>query len=119
MLNLIDEEITVPYNTPQDSNQHELNYSEWLRKQATDKYTIQLGSVISENDIIKYIKGLNLGEKAGYIVVIVNGITRYTAIYGIYDTYDNAEFAITQLPSSIQKTRPWVRNTGILQDLLR
>ena len=99
--------------------QQGLNLSEWLGQQAPDKYTIQLASVVNENDIIKYIKSLNLDSNAGYVVVIVNGITRYTAIYGIYDTYNNAEIAIELLPKSVQNTKPWVRNTGILQDLLQ
>ena len=106
-------------NTNIDLSTNELNLSNWLRQQAADKYTIQLGSVINENDIIKYIKASNLNSDAGYIEVIVNEIARYTAIYGLYDTYQQAELAISELPRPIQKTKPWVRNTGILQGLLR
>lgn len=97
----------------------DLNLSDWLRNQASDNYTLQLASVVNKNDIIKYIKNLNFDSKAGYIEVIVNGITRYTAIYGLYDTYQNAELAINELPEAIQNAKPWVRNTGILQGLLR
>tara|TARA_R110000782_G_scaffold57256_2_gene119417 strand:+ start:2503 stop:3681 length:1179 start_codon:yes stop_codon:yes gene_type:complete len=100
------------------SSENNLNLSDWLRLQATDNYTLQLGSVINENDIINYIKRSGLGSKAGYIVVSVNGVTRYTAIYGLYDSYANAEAAVSELPLPIQKSKPWVRNTGILQGLL-
>ena len=120
-------ENTVATNTselvePDISNSastNELNLSHWLRQQAADNYTIQLGSVVSEDDIIKYIKSSNLDSDAGYIEVIVNGITRYTAIYGLYDTYQNAELAVSELPRAIQSSKPWIRNTGILQSLLR
>ncbi|MFT5117837.1 MAG: TPR repeat protein [Kiritimatiellia bacterium] len=97
----------------------ELNLSNWLRQQAPDNYTLQLGSVINENDIVNYIKQSGLDSKAGYIVVNVNAITRYTAIYGLYDTYKNAETAVSELPLAIQRAKPWVRNTGILQGLLQ
>ena len=113
------QETTTTVTVEPDSDQHGLNLSDWLKQQPSDKYTIQLASVVNENDVIKYIKSLNLDSNAGYIVVIVNGITRYTAIYGIYDTYNNAELAIEQLPKIVQNAKPWVRNTGILQDLLR
>lgn len=114
-----EEQETKDINVSNINTDNELNLSDWLRQQPADNYTIQLGSVVNENDIIKYIKSSNLGSNAGYIEVIVNGITRYTAIYGIYDTYQNAEFAINELPEAIQKTKPWIRNTGILQGLLR
>jgi len=97
----------------------ELNLSNWLRQQASDNYTLQLASVINEKDIVNYIKQSGLDSKAGYIVVSVNGITRYTAIYGLYDTYKNAETAFSELPLAIQKAKPWVRNTGILQGILQ
>jgi len=96
-----------------------LNLSNWLRQQAPDNYTLQLASVINENDIIKYLKGLKFDSRAGYIEVTVNGITRYTAVYGLYDTYQSAEYAVSELPQAIQNAKPWVRNTGILQGLLR
>jgi TPR repeat protein len=110
---------STPSSTSTPDASSELNLSDWLRQQPADNYTIQLGSVVNEKDIIKYIKSSGLDSNAGYIEVIVNDITRYTAIYGIYDTYQNAELAVNELPSAIQKTKPWIRNTGILQGLLR
>ena len=105
--------------TPPDTSDNELNLSDWLRQQAPDNYTLQLASVVNKKDIINYIKESRFDSRAGYIEVIVNDITRYTAVYGLYDTYQNAELAISDLPLAIQNAKPWVRNTGILQSLLR
>lgn len=119
---------SIPEKTPNSvatkvahpsTSESELNLSDWLRQQAPDNYTLQLGSVINENDIVNYIKQSGLDSKAGYIVVNVKGITRYTAIYGLYDTYKNAETAVSELPRAIQSTKPWIRNTGILQGILQ
>lgn len=102
-----------------DTSREGLNVSDWLRQQSPKNYTLQLASVVNENDIIKFIKESNFGPKAGYIEVIVDGTNRYTAVYGLYDTYKQAELAINELPASIQRAKPWVRNTGILQGILR
>lgn len=101
-----------------DTSENELDLSDWLRSQAPDNYTIQLVSVTGKKDIINYIKTSGLDSRAGYIEVIINDITRYTAVYGLYDTYPNAELGFNELPLAIQQTKPWIRNTGILQSLL-
>lgn len=111
--------VTSANAKPPASTENDLNLTAWLGQQASDKYTVQLGSVVNEKDIINYIKQSQLGPKAGYIVVKVNGINRYTAIYGLYDTYNNAELAVSELPVAIQKSKPWVRNSGILQGILQ
>ncbi len=111
------EVLETPNSRPKTTN--EFNLSNWLRDKPSDNYTLQLASVVNERDIVKYLKTLNLDSQAGYIEVIVDGITRYTAIYGLYDTYQNAELAVSELPLAIQKAKPWIRNTGILQGLLR
>ena len=97
---------------------NQLDFSGWLRQQPADSYTLQLGSVLSESDIVNFIKDSRLGNKLGYIKVVINGTNRYTAIYGLYTTYEEAQSAINELPESIIKSKPWVRNTGILQGLL-
>ncbi|OGT34732.1 MAG: hypothetical protein A2W28_04200 [Gammaproteobacteria bacterium RBG_16_51_14] len=96
-----------------------LNKGEWLRNQRPDDYTLQLSSVVNKQDIIKFITQHNLGSEAAYIEVVVDGVSRYTAIFGLYDTYEQAELAIQQLSANMQKMKPWIRNTGILQGLLR
>lgn len=104
--------------TPPASNSGDYNLSDWLRQQPADQYTLQLGSLVNEADMIQYVKGTGLGSNVGYIKVIVKNVTRYNAIYGIYDTYENAQQAIKDLPAAIRNSKPWVRNTGILQDIL-
>jgi len=79
---------------------------------------LQLASVINKNDILNFIKKETFKSKIGYIEVTVNGIARYAAIYGLYNSYDDAKEAISELPSSIT-TRPWVRKVGVIKEILR
>jgi septal ring-binding cell division protein DamX len=51
--------------------------------------------------------------------VVINGVTRYNAVYGIYPDYQAANEAIDTLPAGIRDTKPWVRNLGILQQMLK
>jgi TPR repeat protein len=96
-----------------------LNRGEWLSKQQPDDYTLQLASTRNEQDIINFIRNNKLGSEAAYIEVVVNSVTRYNAIYGLYDTYEQAELAKQELPGSLRNVKPWIRNTGILQGFLR
>lgn len=106
--------ITMPTTT-----ENKLDLSDWLRQQAPGHYTLQLTSVVNKNNVIKFINESNFGARAGYVEVIIDGITRYNAVYGLYNTRQHAERAIGELPGAIQKAKPWVRNIGALQRILR
>lgn len=91
----------------------------WLMQQNADYYTIQIGSLVNEEDMVKYIKSNGIEENSAYIELVINGVTRYNGLYGIYDTYQDAETAIPDLPGPIRRVNPWIRNIGILQNLLQ
>jgi len=74
--------------------------------------------LLKEKDIIHFIQKNKLAENAAYIEVVIKGTTRYNALYGNYATYEQAKKAVTTLPGSLGKNRPWIRNFGILQDLI-
>jgi len=105
-------------NEKVDQQKKEYNLTNWLREQQSNSYTLQLASVINKNDILNFIKKETFKSKIGYIEVTVNGIARYAAIYGLYNSYDDAKEAISELPSSIT-TRPWVRKVGVIKEILR
>lgn len=98
---------------------NKLNLTDWFRKQSPKGFTLQLASIVNEKNLIRYLKNSKLGPKAGYLTVVVKGTRRYTAVYGFYDTYQQAEAAVKTLPSHIQKQKPWIRNVGKIQELLR
>jgi len=75
--------------------------NEWAMQQRPDSYTLQLASVLNEKDIVKFIRNHNIETKSKYIRVFVKGKTRYSAIYGVYDSYEVAENAKNELPEKI------------------
>ena len=90
----------------------------WVMDQSTDSYTIQIGSVVNEDDLIHFLKRHNIEDNSAYIQVIIDGATRYNAFYGIFASYQEAEIAVSDLPTEIQRASPWIRNIGILQKLI-
>lgn len=90
----------------------------WILSQSANSYTLQIGSVTNEADIINFIKTNHIETEAAYIKVVINGVTRYNAIYGIYGDFNAANDAIGTLPAGVRSVSPWVRNLGILQKLL-
>ncbi len=95
-----------------------LKRERWLRDQNPDQYTIQIGSVLNEDDLVNFLKRHNIENESAYIQMLINGVTRYNAFYGIFTTYQEAQSAVGQLPNEIQRSSPWIRNIGILQGLL-
>jgi len=92
--------------------------ADWVLSQPPESYTLQIGSVTDEKDILKFIRENHLEQEAAYIQVEINGVTRYNAFLGVYSDYSGATQAIKSLPTELQNIKPWVRNFGILQKML-
>jgi TPR repeat protein len=105
--------------TPARVTDSGIRREDWVLLQKPDSYTLQLSSLLSENDALKFIRSNRLETEAAYIQVVVNNTTRYTVIHGVYSTHAEAEQAIKRLPANLQKDKPWVRNFGVLQKLLQ
>ena len=104
--------------TTQVKSSNKLNLTNWLREQAPNQYIIQLVSVVTEKAVINFLEKETFNnDRVGYVEVTVNGITRYAAIYGLYDSYENAKTAISALPPSMN-TKPWVRKIEIIKKIL-
>ena len=91
----------------------------WLKQQPPGHYTLQLSSLLNEQDLVNFIQKNQLAADAAYIEVVIKGTTRYNALYGSYASHEEAKKAISSLPERIRKSKPWVRNFGILQKLLK
>lgn len=92
---------------------------DWVNQQPAGTYTLQLSSLLKEKDIVNFIQKNNLAADAAYIRVVIKGTIRYNALYGSYSTYEEAKKAISLLPGNLSKSKPWVRNFGILQNLIK
>ena len=94
--------------------------AEWFASLDADRYTLQILSVTKEFSSRAFIKKHGLENDAAYFAVRNNDQTWYAVTYGLYDSAKEAEVAGQSLPESINELKPWVRNTGrIQQSMLR
>ena len=91
---------------------------EWALAQDPGHYTMQIGSVTREEDIVNFLKENNIDNDAAYIEVEIKDVTRYNALYGVYENYEDATNSIEDLPGSLQKVKPWVRSFRMIHKLL-
>ena len=91
---------------------------EWVMIQVPEHYTLQIGSVTREDDIVNFLKENEITNEAAYIQVVIKEVTRYNALYGVYDNYSEATSAVEDLPKGLRKVKPWVRSFKMVQQLL-
>ena len=92
---------------------------DWVLHQPADSYTLQIGSITREQPVIDFIKNSGFEAEAAYINVVIKGISRYNCLYGNYTTYEEARQAARKLTTTLGGVKPWVRNFGILQKMLK
>jgi len=90
----------------------------WALSQSPEHYSLQIGSVTREDKIINFLKENDVSEESAYIRVVIKGVTRYNALYGVYSSYEDATAAIENLPAKLRKVKPWVRSFRMIQQLL-
>lgn len=98
---------------------NKIKREDWVNQQPAGAYTLQLSSLLEEKDIVNFIQKNQLVADAAYIEVVIKGTARYSVLYGNYSTYKEAKKAINSLPGNLSKNKPWIRNFGILQDLIK
>ena len=93
--------------------------AQWILSQRPDSYTLQIGSVTSEQEMLKFLHNAGIEADATYIEVEINGVKRYNAFYGVYDNYAAANAAVADPPINLRGVKPWIRNFGVLQKMLQ
>ena len=99
-------------------NEDGIRGREWALAQDPSHYTMQIGSVTREEDIVNFLKENNIDSDAAYIEVEIKDVTRYNALYGVYENYQEATDSIESLPGKLQKVKPWVRSFRMIHKLL-
>ena len=86
------------------------NQDGWLWSQDPRHYTLQLTAGSDKAAIQRFIKRHNLTGKAVYFHRLRDGKDWYILVYGSFSGYSKAKQAIGELPSAVQKAKPWARS---------
>lgn len=90
------------------------NQEGWLWSQDPSHYTLQLTAGTDKKAIQAFVKRHKLRDKAIYFHRLRDGKDWYILVHGSYAGYSKAKQAITQLPSAVQKAKPWTRTFGAI-----
>lgn len=92
----------------------------WIKRHASNDFTLQLLSVYQLDAIEKYIKKYNLdGDDIAIIKTVVKGQRRYVLTKGEYKSRQAAQLGVKTLPIEVQKAKPWVRAFNDLQSQIK
>jgi len=92
--------------------------TQWLLQQSADMYTIQLIASNDKTGIKQYLKKLPAGITP-FTYRFNKGDKIWIAVAtGVYHDHGEAALAIKALPANIRKSKPWIRNIGLLQEII-
>ncbi len=92
--------------------------ADWFLEQNPKYFTIQILSGAVEEDVRNFIAQHKLEEEAAYFLTKRLGKPWYTAIYGLYPTYKEAEKIRKSLLPPLQKGKPWSRRLKSLLEII-
>ncbi len=92
--------------------------TEWVKRQPSDSYTLQLASSRTEAGARGIINRYSWEEQIVYVKVRIKGDILYNVLYGSYSSVSQAKQQVASLPVVLQKNKPWPRNFSGLLALL-
>lgn len=75
-----------------------------------ENYTLQIFAGHNTQDVIKFIKQNHLGPKVRYFRAYKMNQPWVILVYGVYSDAATAKGEVNNLPSNLQKFKPWPRN---------
>ncbi|HID48538.1 MAG TPA: hypothetical protein EYP40_02815 [Chromatiales bacterium] len=92
---------------------------DWIRGQASARYTLQLASSKKRKRIENYYRQNQLEGQAGYYRNRRKGEDWYALVYGSYATREEARSAAENLPASLRQWKPWIRRIKDIQRIMQ
>lgn len=92
----------------------------WLKKQDSKKYVLQLIGAYEQETIDVYLKAFkNNQDKIISFIARNKGKEWYVLVYGLYENRDQAIAAIDTLPTKAKLMAPWPRTVQSIKDLFK
>lgn len=92
----------------------------WLKKQDSKKYVLQLIGAYEQETIDVYLKAFNNNQDKIIPFIASNkGKEWHVLVYGLYESRDEAVAAIDTLPTKAKLMAPWPRTVESIKDLLK
>lgn len=94
----------------------DINQEAWVLEQDPNYFTLQLVAGYQKSTINNFLKQHKIsGDKLAYFHSLNKGKDWNSLIYGVYPDYRSALTAIDELPASVRKAHPWIRQLKSVQ----
>jgi len=98
-------------------NSFNIKNGDWLKRQGTNTFTLQLVGSSNEKSIKEFIQRFDLQDAAAYYQSTKNGKPWFSVVYGVYENNKQAITASNEIAKKTS-TKPWIRPmASIHQDL--
>ncbi|MCC7410848.1 MAG: SEL1-like repeat protein [Gammaproteobacteria bacterium] len=91
---------------------------DWLRDRDPDHYTVQVATGDDRDALTAFLRRHGLAADSAWFAFESSSGTRYSAVFGSFDTLESARLALATLPEAARATRPWIRRFREVQALM-
>jgi len=92
---------------------------EWLLRQPSNHFTIQILGVQSEEALVKFIEAYQFAGQVAYYKTRFKKADWYPLLYGVYPNVEEAVTVLKELPPQFQKFSPWIRRLSTVHAAIR
>lgn len=93
--------------------------SNWLLKQPTNNWSLQILAGHEAETLLNYIHLHQLGDKVAYFRSRLNKKDWHVILYGQYKSKEQAKAVIPYLPKYIQQNKPWAKDMKSVQSSIK
>ena len=87
----------------------------WINQQNSQHFTLQVLGTYNKSSLVSFVKKHKLEKDTAFFVSQRNNRNWYTLIHGRFTSRQVAQEAIAELPTALQKIRPWIRRFADIQ----
>jgi len=100
-------------------NKMGLQNANWLSKQSSKNWTLQLLGARDPETLLKFAQRNNLSANAAWYKTWLTSKPYYVLVYGSYNSRETARNAIAGLPPQLRSLKPWVKSMKSVQQALK
>jgi DamX protein len=111
--------VTSSASRPIAEGQSRLSDRDWLLAQDPTRYTVQLGSALSQEKASAFVDKYSLQGRVVAVKVVRGGNSNYIVLYNSYATLADAARGIESLPAGLRKNVPFARRISAVRAMIK
>ena len=92
---------------------------QWLLKQKASHWTLQILGARDPQTLLKFAQQHKLGDDSAWYETRLGDKPWYIIVHRFYTDKDIARASIARLPTSLQKSKPWVKSLQSIHNSIK